>query len=70
MRPRRIIAVGGGKGGILRMVLGVVLLTVLNNGLILSGVSPNFQSGVSGLVLIVAIVAAAWPLRSRLRIVK
>ena len=53
-----------------RMVLGVVLLTVLNNGLILSGVNPNFQSGVSGLVLIVAIVAAAWPLRSRLRIVK
>ena len=63
-------SLGGGKGGILRMVLGVVLLTVLNNGLILSGVSPNFQSGVSGLVLIVAIVAAAWPLRSRLRIVK
>lgn len=63
-------SLGGGKGGILRMVLGVVLLTVLNNGLILSGVNPNFQSGVSGLVLIVAIVAAAWPLRSRLRIVK
>lgn len=63
-------SLGGGHGGILRTTLGVILLTVLNNGLILSGVSPNVQSGVSGLVLIVAIVIAAWPLRSRLRIVK
>ena len=63
-------SLGGGKGGILRTALGVLLLTVLNNGLILSGVSPNIQSGVSGAVLILAIVAAAWPHRSRLRIVK
>ncbi len=63
-------SLGGGKGGILRTTLGVLLLTILNNGLLLSGVDPGYQSGVSGLVLIVAIVAAAWPLRSRLRIVK
>lgn len=61
---------GGGKGGILRTALGVLILTVLNNGLILAGVSPNIRSGVSGAVLIVAIVAAAWPLRDRLRVVK
>lgn len=60
----------GGKGGVLRTVLGVLLLTILNNGLVISGVSPNIQSAVSGLVLIAAIVAAAWPNRSRLRIVK
>ena len=41
-------SLGGGKGGILRTTLGVILLTVLNNGLILCGVSPNIQSGVSG----------------------
>ena len=63
-------ALAGGKGGVLRTALGVVLLTVLNNGLILSGVSPNIQSGVSGLVLVVAIIAAAWPYRDRLRVVK
>jgi ribose transport system permease protein len=54
----------------MRTTLGVILLTVLNNGLILSGVSSNIQVGVSGAVLIVAILVAAWPLRSRLRIVK
>ncbi|HET9826975.1 MAG TPA: ABC transporter permease [Nocardioidaceae bacterium] len=63
-------SLGGGKGGILRTALGVMLLTVLNNGLILTGVSPNLQSAVSGTVLILAIVAASWPNRSSLRIVK
>ncbi len=63
-------SLGGGKGGILRTALGVSLLTVLTNGLILSGVNSSVQSGVSGAVLIVAIIVAAWPLRSRLRIVK
>jgi ribose transport system permease protein len=63
-------ALSGGKGGILRTTLGVFLLTVLNNGLILSGVSPNIQSAVSGAVLIAAIVAAGWVHRGRLRIAK
>ncbi|MFN8198022.1 MAG: hypothetical protein U0R72_06810 [Nakamurella multipartita] len=48
----------------------MMILTVLNNGLILSGVSSSIQSGVSGAILIVAIIVAAWPLRSRLRITK
>ena len=37
---------------------------------LIAGVSVNIRSAVSGAVLIVAIVAAAWPYRSRLRIVK
>jgi ribose transport system permease protein len=63
-------SLAGGKGGIARTALGVLLLTVLNNGLILSGVSPNIQSAVSGGVLVLAIIAAGWPHRSRLRIAK
>jgi ribose transport system permease protein len=63
-------SLGGGKGGILRTTVGVLILTVLNNGLILSGVSPNLQSAVSGGILVVAIVIAAWPHRSRLGIMK
>ncbi len=63
-------SLGGGKGGVLRTMLGVLLLTVLTNGLILSGVDSSIQSGVSGAVLIVAIVVAAWPQRNRLRIMK
>jgi ribose transport system permease protein len=63
-------SLAGGKGGIARTAVGVLMLTVINNGLIHSGVSPNVQSAVSGGVLVAAIIMAAWPYRSRLRITK
>jgi ribose transport system permease protein len=63
-------SLGGGKGGVFGTALGVILLTTLNNGLILSGVSPNLQSAVSGAILVLAIVATAWSQRDRLRISK
>ena len=63
-------SLGGGHGGILRTAVGVLMLTVINNGLIHSGVSPNVQTAVSGGVLVAAIIMASWPHRSRLRIMK
>jgi len=63
-------SLGGGRGGIGRTAIGVLMLTVINNGLIHAGVSPNVQSAVSGGVLVLAITVAAWPYRSRLRIMK
>jgi len=63
-------SLGGGKGGILRTVLGVFLLTVLNNGLILSGVDTSWQSAVSGVILVAAIAFAAWSQRDRLGVAK
>lgn len=63
-------ALAGGKGGVLSSTLGVFILIILNNGLILAGVSPNFQSGIAGAILIGAIVVAAASQRDRLRIAK
>lgn len=63
-------ALGGGEGGIMRSVLGVFLLLILNNGLVLAGVDPDFQSGVFGTILIIAIVTVAWPERGRLKVAK
>lgn len=63
-------ALSGGKGGVLRTLIGVLLLTVLKNGLILAGVSPNYEEAVSGAILVIAIVAVAWSQRGRLRIAK
>ena len=63
-------ALGGGEGGILRSTLGVFLLIVLNNGLVLAGVDPAYQSGVFGALLMIAIVAVAWPHRDRLKVAK
>lgn len=60
----------GGRGGVINSICGVLLVVVINNGLILMGVSPVFQRAVSGLVIVVAVVATAFNQRSRLRIVK
>jgi ribose transport system permease protein len=63
-------ALSGGEGGVLRSAVGVLLLIVLNNGLVLAGVNPDYQSGVFGAILVVAIVIVAWPHRDRLRVAK
>ena len=63
-------ALSGGEGGILRSAFGVLLLIVLNNGLVLAGVDPDYQSGVFGAVLVLTIAVVAWPLRDRLKIAK
>lgn len=63
-------ALSGGEGGMMRSALGVFFLVLLNNGLVLAGVNPDYQSGVFGAILIVAIVAVAWPERSRLKVAK
>ncbi len=60
----------GGRGGVLQSMIGVVVLTVLANGLILSGVSPYVQQAVQGVVVVVAVAAATWPVRHRLGVVK
>lgn len=63
-------ALSGGEGGVLRSALGVVLLIVLNNGLVLAGVDPDYQQAMFGSILIVTIVAVAWPQRGRLKVAK
>lgn len=45
----------GGRGSVLRTLLGVLLVTLLNNCMNLLGVSPYMQTIISGLILIVAI---------------
>lgn len=63
-------ALSGGEGSVIRSALGVLLLIVLNNGLVLAGVDPDYQSGVFGAILAIAIVAVAWPQRDRLKVMK
>lgn len=61
---------GGGRGGALRTVMGVLILSTLYNGLILAGVDPSIQSGVSGMVLVAAVIAAGWSQREKLQVFK
>lgn len=60
----------GGRGGVLHSTVGVLLIVVLTNGLVQVGVSPYWQGGVQGLIVVVAVAAAALPLRHRNQVVK
>lgn len=48
-------ALGGGKGSIFGTVLGVILLTAIGNALNLYNVSPFWQTGVTGAILLLAV---------------
>ncbi|WP_084104642.1 ABC transporter permease [Demequina sp. NBRC 110056] len=60
----------GGRGGVLHSIVGVLIVTVLVNGLVLIGVSPYVQGAVQGVIVVAAVAITAWPLRQRLRVVK
>lgn len=48
-------SLSGGKGGVLNSLVGAFIVTVVNNGLILLGVSTYVQSAVQGLIIIAAV---------------
>jgi ribose transport system permease protein len=48
-------SLSGGRGSILGTVLGCLIIGVLNNGLVLLGVSPDWQLVVKGAVILVAV---------------
>jgi ribose transport system permease protein len=52
-------SIAGGKGALWRTVIGVMLIAFVNNALNLLSVEPYWQEIVSGLIIIVAILANA-----------
>jgi ribose transport system permease protein len=48
-------SLSGGKGGVLNTLLGALIVTVLQNGLILLGVNPYIQSGIQGIIIVIAV---------------
>ena len=60
----------GGRGGILHSAVGVLLIMVLTNGLVQIGVSPYWQGGVQGLIVVAAVAAAVLPQRRRNQVTK
>ena len=62
------VALTGGVGGAKNAMLGALIVTALNNGLILMQVNPFIQQAVNGVVLIVAVAATMD--RSKLGFVK
>lgn len=48
-------SLSGGRGSILGTVLGCLIIGVLNNGLVLLGVSPDWQLVIKGVVIVVTV---------------
>lgn len=49
------ISINGGEGSILGVVIGVLLLSTLQNGMVLMDISEFWQKVVKGIVLILAV---------------
>ncbi len=61
-------ALSGGEGGVLNTFVGVLLVVVLNNGMILVGVTPYIQQAVQGVIILVAVALTIN--RARLKTIK
>ena len=48
-------ALSGGKGGVGNTVVGVLIMTVLFNGLIIMGVNPHIRTAIQGAIILVAV---------------
>ena len=53
-------SLAGGQGTIIGTVIGVLIMGILNNGIILLGVSPFWQMTIIGSVIIVAVAIDIW----------
>ena len=57
-------SLAGGQGTIIGTVIGVLIMGVLNNGIILLGISPFWQMTIVGAVIILAVAMDIWTRKS------
>lgn len=49
-------SLAGGKGGVTNTIVGVLIMTVLTNGLVLLSVNPYIRTGIQGLIILTAVI--------------
>lgn len=59
-------ALTGGEGGVFNTLVGVLIVTVLGNGMVLLGISPYIQQTVQGLMIIAAVALSLDRLRQKI----
>ncbi len=58
-------SLAGGQGTVIGTIIGVLIMGVLNNGIILLGISPFWQMTIIGVVIVVAVALDIWTRRGR-----
>jgi ribose/xylose/arabinose/galactoside ABC-type transport system permease subunit len=58
-------SLAGGRGGVGGTVVGAILIGVLDNGLVMAGVSAFYQKVVKGVVILLAVLGDVWQRRQR-----
>ena len=48
----------GGRGGVVNSLIGTLIVTVINNALVLLGVSPYVQQAAQGIIIIAAVAVS------------
>jgi ribose transport system permease protein len=56
-------SLSGGSGSVWRTIVGVFLLTLINNGFDLLGINPIYETVVQGVIILAAVSADAWSRR-------
>jgi ribose transport system permease protein len=59
----------GGRGGVLHSSVGIFIMVVLNNGMVVLGVSQFWQDAVAGFIVVAAVVITGLASRRRMRVV-
>ena len=59
-------ALTGGEGGVVNTLIGVLIVTVLGNGMVLLGISPYIQQTVQGLMIIAAVALSLDRVRQKI----
>lgn len=49
-------SLSGGVGGVVNTIVGVLIMTVLDNGLIMLNVDPNIRTGIQGIIILFAVI--------------
>jgi ribose/xylose/arabinose/galactoside ABC-type transport system permease subunit len=58
-------SLAGGRGGVGGTVVGAILIGVLDNGLVMAGVSAFYQKVVKGVVILLAVLGDVWQRRQQ-----
>jgi ribose transport system permease protein len=48
-------SLAGGKGGVINTIVGVLIMTVLANGLVVLGINPYIKTGIEGIIILTAV---------------